>query len=175
MADEMYKKMESKTMREVKETAYCLDEVDQKILELLEKDARMSLKDIAECVFLSSTAVSTRIERLKEAGVIEGFQVQINPIALGYYTKAFINLEVEPNDKQDFYPFIKNCKNVVECNCVTGDYSMLIEVIFETTMALDLFIGELQRFGKTKTLIAFSTSVEHRNIYWKEENQEPNT
>ena len=112
---------------------------------------------------------------LKEAGVIEGFQVQINPIALGYYTKAFINLEVEPNDKQDFYPFIKNCKNVVECNCVTGDYSMLIEVIFETTMALDLFIGELQRFGKTKTLIAFSTSVEHRNIYWKEENQEPNT
>ena len=85
------------------------------------------------------------------------------------------NLEVEPNDKQDFYPFIKNCKNVVECNCVTGDYSMLIEVIFETTMALDLFIGELQRFGKTKTLIAFSTSVEHRNIYWKEENQEPNT
>ena len=161
-------------MREVKETAYCLDEVDQKILELLEKDARMSLKDIAECVFLSSTAVSTRIERLKEAGVIEGFQVQINPIALGYYTKAFINLEVEPNDKQDFYPFIKNCKNVVECNCVTGDYSMLIEIIFETTMALDLFIGELQRFGKTKTLIAFSTSVEHRNIYWKEENQEPN-
>ena len=55
-------------MHEVKETAYCLDEVDQKILELLEKDARMSLKDIAECVFLSSTAVSTRIERLKEAG-----------------------------------------------------------------------------------------------------------
>ena len=122
LADEMYKKMESKTMHEVKETAYCLDEVDQKILELLEKDARMSLKDIAECVFLSSTAVSTRIERLKEAGVIEGFQVQINPIALGYYTKAFINLEVEPNDKQDFYPFIKNRKNFLECKFVTGDY-----------------------------------------------------
>lgn len=110
--------------------------------------------------------------RLKEAGVIEGFQVQINPIALGYYTKAFINLEVDPSDKQDFFPFIKACKNVVECNCVTGDYSMLIEVIFETTMALDAFIGELQRFGKTKTLIAFSTSVEHRNIYWKKENEE---
>ena len=56
-------------MREVKETAYCLDEVDQKILELLEKDARMSLKDIAECVFLSSTAVSTRIEQIGRAHV----------------------------------------------------------------------------------------------------------
>ena len=72
-------------MHEVKETAYCLDEVDQKILELLEKDARMSLKDIAECVFLSSTAVSTRIERLKEAGVIEGFQVVPLPLYCHLY------------------------------------------------------------------------------------------
>jgi Lrp/AsnC family leucine-responsive transcriptional regulator len=155
-------------MREVKETTYCLDDMDQKILTLLAKDARMSLKDIAESVSLSSTAVSARIERLKEAGVIESFRVNINPIALGYYTKAFINLEVEPEAKKEFYPYIENCKNVVECNCVTGDYSMLIEVVFETTMALDQFIGELQRFGKTKTLIAFSTSVEHRNIFWKE-------
>ena len=44
--------MESKTMREVKETAYCLDEVDQKILELLEKDARMSLN----CLLYTSDA-----------------------------------------------------------------------------------------------------------------------
>ena len=84
-------------------------------------------------------------------------------------------MALDPKQKPTFYPFIDACPNVLECNCVTGDYSMLIEVIFETTMALDLFIGELQRFGKTKTLIAFSTSVEHRNIYWKEENQEPNT
>ena len=154
-------------MKELKETMYCLDEVDEKILELLEKDARISLKDMAEYVFLSSTAVSSRIERLKVAGIIEGFHVQINPIALGYYTKAFINVEVDPIQKQEFYPFIEQCENVVQCNCVTGEYSMLVEVVFKTTMALDGFIGELQRFGKTKTLISFSTSVEHRNIYWR--------
>ena len=154
-------------MKEIKNTNYCLDEVDEKIIDILERDARTSLKVIAESVFLSSTAVSTRIERLKEAGVIEGFHVSINPISLGYYTKAFINVEVEPSGKQEFYKFMKNCENVVECNCVTGDYSMLIEVIFKTTMALDGFIGELQHFGNTKTLIVFSTSVEHRNIYWK--------
>ena len=44
-------------------------------------------------------------------------------------------------------------KNVIECNCVTGDYSMLLEVLFENTMELDRFIGELQYFGRTKTLI----------------------
>ena len=55
-------------------------------------------------------------------------------------------------------------KNVIECNCVTGDYSMLLEVLFENTMELDRFIGELQYFGRTKTLIVFSTSVEHRGV-----------
>ena len=87
--------------------------------------------------------------------------------ALGYNIKAFINLEVEPNQKQEFYPYIESCCNVVECNCVTGDFSMLIEVVFKDTATLDKFIGELQHFGKTKTQIVFSTSVEHRDFFYK--------
>lgn len=49
-------------------------------------------------------------------------------------------------------------------NCVTGDYSMLIETLFETTAQLDHFINELQQFGRTKTQIVFSTSVEQREV-----------
>ena len=67
--------------------------------------------------------------------------------------------------KKEFYPYIRSCPNVVECNCVTGDYAMLIEVLFRTTTELDHFIGELQHFGKTKTQIVFSTSVEHRDAF----------
>ena len=151
-----------------------MDNIDKKILHLLQHNARTPLKYLANKVFLSSPAVSARIDRLEKAGVITGYHAGINPEALGYHITAFIHMALDPKQKPTFYPFIDACPNVLECNCVTGDYSMLIEVIFETTMALDLFIGELQRFGKTKTLIAFSTSVEHRNIYWKEENQEPN-
>ena len=47
---------------------------------------------------------------------------------------------------------------------MTGDYSMLIEVFFESTPQLDHFINELQQFGRTKTLIVFSTSVEQRAV-----------
>ena len=50
------------------------------------------------------------------------------------------------------------------CNCVTGKYSMLIKVAFNTTMDLDTFIGKLQHFGNTETQIVFSTPVEHREI-----------
>ena len=119
-----------------------LDHIDAKILNLLRENARMPLKEIAEHVFLSSPAVSARIERLEKEGYITGYQVKLNPALLGYPIKAFINLEVEPVQKKEFYPYIEKVHNVVECNCVTGDYSMLIEGLFVSTIELDQFIGE---------------------------------
>lgn len=141
-----------------------LDDIDKELLNIIQNDARMPLKEIATMINLSSPAVASRIRRLEEEGFIREYQAQVDPILLGLYTKAFILLEVAPTQKQEFYPYIKACKSVVECNCVTGDYSMLLEVYFKNTMELDQFIGELQRFGRTKTLIVFSTSVEHRGI-----------
>ena len=115
-------------------------------------------------VFLSSPAVSARIERLEKEEIIEGYEVKINQLKLGYHITAFINLEVAPVQKPDFYPFIKSCPNVVECNCVTGNYSMLLKVMFPSTMELDTFIGQLQKFGRTSTQIVFSTPVAPRGI-----------
>ena len=149
-----------------------LDHIDYKILDMLQEDARMPLKEIAAKVYLSSPAVSARIDNLVSKGYIEGFHAQINPELMGYHIKALINLEVSPKDKQEFYPLIKSCKNVVECNCVTGDYSMLLEVLFQSTVELDQFIGELQSYGRTRTVIVFSTSVEHRGILVPEQEEE---
>lgn len=143
---------------------YKLDNIDRKIIEMLLKNARMPAKEIAKEVFLSSPAVSARIKNLEKNGLITGYHAQVNPLLLGYHIKAFINLEVEPRQKKEFYPFVQAIPNVIECNCVTGDYSMLIEVAFRSTVELDHFINELQQFGRTKTLIVFSTSVEHRNL-----------
>jgi len=142
---------------------HAMDAIDEKIIAILQENARTSIKDIAGQVFLSSPAVTARIEKLEQTGVITGFHAQINPEAIGYRIKAFINLDVDPIQKKEFYPFVEKCSNVVECNCVTGDYAMLLEVAFKDTTELDDFINELQRFGRTKTQIVFSTSVDHRN------------
>lgn len=141
-----------------------LDHVDCEILNLLSKNGRMSVKDLANEVFLSSPAASARVERLEKEGYITGYHATLNPELLGFHIRAFINLEVEPNQKAEFYPYIRSCLNVIECNCVTGDYSMLLEVLFHSTTDLDAFIGELQKYGRTKTLIVFSTSVDHREV-----------
>ena len=141
-----------------------LDDIDKKLIEMLQKNARTPLKVLAEKAFLSSPSVSARINRLEKAGIITGYAAQVNRIHLGYHITAFINLEVAPEQKPEFYPYIQSCPNVLECNCVTGNYSMLIKVAFPSTMELDTFIGHLQTYGKTSTQIVFSTAVEPRGV-----------
>ena len=141
-----------------------MDDIDRKILKLLQANARTSLKTIAENTFLSSPAVSARIEKMEKDGIISGYHAQIDPMKLGYHIIAFINLNVIPEDKPKFYAYAESIPNVLECNCVTGEYSMLIKVAFESTMQLDAFIGELQKFGRS-TQIVFSTHVGPRGVY----------
>lgn len=143
---------------------YTPDETDRQIISLLMKNARMPVKEIAKELYLTSPTVSTRIKKLKENGIITGFHTSVDLSSFGYNIKAFVNLEVDPKDKQEFYGFIEKIPNVIECNCVTGDYSMIIEVAFKRTEELDHLINVLQKYGHTKTLIVFSTSVEHRDV-----------
>lgn len=141
-----------------------MDRIDKELITMLQENARTPLKTLADKVFLSSPAVSARIEKLEKEGIITGYHVSIDQLKLGYHITAYISLEMEPVLKSEFYPFIKACPNVIECNCVTGVYSMLIKVAFPTTMELDAFIGQLQSYGRTSTQIVFSTAVESRGI-----------
>lgn len=141
-----------------------LDKIDRKLIVLLQSNARMSVKRLAQEVFLSAPAVSARLERLEKLGIITGYTATVDYVKLGYHILAFINLEVAPSEKVVFYPFIQNCSNVIECNCITGNYSMLIKVGFPSTVELDTFVGQLQQFGHTQTQIVFSTPVPHRGI-----------
>ena len=104
---------------------YVIDDTDRQILSLLKDNARIPAKRIAEKTFLSPTAIATRIERLEEEGYITGYHAHLNPELLGFQVKAFINLEVDPVRKKEFYPYIQSQLNVVECNCVTGDFPPL--------------------------------------------------
>ena len=141
-----------------------LDNIDKKLIAMLNENARYSLKELAGAVSLSSPATATRIERLEKDEFITGYSAKINRQKLGYNITAFISMDVPPPQKETFYPFIKACPNVIECNCITGNYSMFIKVAFKTTQELDSFIGTLQSFGKTQTQIVFSTPVEPREI-----------
>lgn len=142
-----------------------MDQIDKKILNMLQANARVSLKEMSKECFISSPAIAARITKMEEAGIITGYHTSINREKLDFHVKAFIMVQLEPNQKNEFYPFVQSIPNVIECNCITGDYSEVMEVIFPSTKDLDDFINEIQRrFGKTSTQIVFSTSVDHRGV-----------
>gem|GEM_PF-4158600 len=72
--------------------------------------------------------------------------------------------EILAKDKEAFYAYIADIPNVIECDCITGDYSMLLKVYFSDTVVLDRFITDLQFYGDTKTHIVFSTNVGPRGL-----------
>lgn len=142
-----------------------MDKIDHKIINSLQKNARASLKDLSKECFISSPAIAARINKLEKSGIINGYHSSIDIEKIGFHVRAFIQVQLEPRQKDEFYPYVQSIPNVVECNCVTGDYSEIMEVIFPSTTDLDNFINTIQqRFGKTSTQIVFSTSVQHRGI-----------
>ena len=143
---------------------HSLDKTDIAILNLLQKNARTPIKTIAEQVFISPPTVAARIEAMEKAGILLGYHAKISDAVLGHPVRAFINLEVTPDRKSELYSFLQNSPYVIECSHVTGEYSVLIQTVFESTDLLDKFISKLQGFGRTKTQIVFSTVVEHRGF-----------
>ena len=142
-----------------------MDKIDRKIINSLQKNARASLKDLSKECFISSPAIAARINKLEKSGIINGYHSSIDIEKIGFHVRAFIQVQLEPRQKDEFYPYVQSIPNVVECNCVTGDYSEIMEVIFPSTTDLDNFINTIQqRFGKTSTQIVFSTSGQHRGI-----------
>ena len=118
-----------------------------KLLKLLQENARMSLKsDRRKDIPVISGRFCKNRKIWKNDGVIAGYHAMVDPMKLGYHILAFINLDVIPEDKPKFYAYAESVPNVLECSCVTGEYSMLMKVAFQTTMELDIFIGQLQKF-----------------------------
>ncbi len=146
-----------------------MDHIDREILKILQQNARTSLKTIAEKTFLSSPAVSARIEKLERDQIITAYQAQVSPMKLGYHIIAFINLNVLPEDKSKFYKYAESIPNILECSSVTGEFSVIMKVAFESTMQLDTFLGQLQKFGKTSTQIVFATHVGPRGVQVQDE------
>ncbi len=144
-----------------------IDPNDEKILNLIQSDGRLSVKRIAQALSLSGPAVSQRLTNLKNKGIIRGYRAEIDLNKLDLSVRAFVQVDVSPNQKNQFYSFIKHIPNVLECNVVTGAYAMLLKVAYQVPEELDDLVNKLQRFGKTNTMMVFSTPVRPRGFFFE--------
>ena len=138
-----------------------LDTIDKEILKKLQENARIPLKDLSAEVFLTTPAVSARIEKLEKEGYIKGYHAEVDIEKLGYVVKAYIMITVKPEDIKKLYTFVGNQECVMECSHIIGHYSMIVKDAFPSTVMREIFLGKLQSFGKTETQVVFSTCIEN--------------
>ncbi|RKD27527.1 Lrp/AsnC family transcriptional regulator, leucine-responsive regulatory protein [Caminicella sporogenes DSM 14501] len=141
-----------------------MDSTDLKILEILQEDGRISMKDLGKMVGLTSPAVSERVKRLEESGVIIGYKAIVNPKKLNKNISAFIDVAIRAEKYKKFLEFVPTVDSIVECHHITGGDCMTLKVIIENMDELEKLIDDIKRFGDTKTSIILSSPIECKKI-----------
>jgi len=141
-----------------------LDQIDLKILSILQSQGRSRLADIAEEVDLSAPAVMERVKKLEASGVIKGYAALLDGKMVGKDITAFIGVSIShQRDIDGFATQILRYPDVLECHHVTGDESFILKVKAGNTGALEKLLGEIRSVeGVTRTVtkIVLSTAKE---------------
>ncbi len=144
-----------------------IDDIDRRLLHLLQTQARMSITELAERVNLSTTPCARRIKRLEESGVITGYHLQTDAQKLGYPLAIFIAISMDRHTAERFEQFerkIQSFDEVMSCSIVTGrteDY--LIKVRVRDMAHYEEFL--LHRLNRIEGVAQVHTSFELREVF----------
>lgn len=141
-----------------------MDTTDIKILEILQTDGRISMKELGQLVALSPPAVSERVKRLEESGIIQGYAAVVDPKLLGKRVFAIINVQMMVNQHKAFLQLVNNDPAIVECHHLTGEDCMTIKVLLSDTIELEKLLDRIQQLGNTRTTIVLSSPLERKPI-----------
>ncbi len=141
-----------------------LDNTGCQLLQALQDDARLSFAELGRRVGLSPPAVTERVRRMEEAGIITGYCAQVNPEKIGLPLTALIGLTTTPQQYPQIIALINDLPEVLECHHVTGGCSFSIKAIASSMSHLEALIEKLSRFGSTATSIVLSSPVKLRGI-----------
>jgi Lrp/AsnC family leucine-responsive transcriptional regulator len=131
-----------------------LDNIDLKILSILQNNGRCHLAEIAKEVDLSSPAVMERVKKLETSGIIKGYQAVLDPKKVGKDVTAFVGVSVAHQKYiGGFAAFMMNQRDVLECHHVTGEESFILKVKTTNTESLEKILGEIRSLeGVTGTV-----------------------
>jgi Lrp/AsnC family leucine-responsive transcriptional regulator len=142
-----------------------VDAIDLRILEILQRDARVTQQDIARRVKLSQPSVADRIRKLEARGVIVGYFAKVDPAHLGKDITAFIGVGIShPKFFDQFGKKVLSLPDVLECHRVAGNESYLLKIRTENTKSLDRLLVEQLRtipgVFRTETTLVLSSIKE---------------
>jgi Lrp/AsnC family leucine-responsive transcriptional regulator len=141
-----------------------LDDLDWRILDELQSDARVSFKELGRRVNLSAPAVAERVRRLEEAGVLTGYHASVDPHRAGYPIAAFVEMRcalssclLKTSTAEDF-------PEVVEIHKLSGDHCSMLKVRAASLEHFEGLLERLGRHGEMRSSVVLSTQYDGRPV-----------
>lgn len=146
-----------------------MDRFDERILQELKADGRVSNVELSERVGLSPSATLRRVQDLERKGVIKGYRAVLNNEQLGVGFIAYVSIGLSSHSKkaqQEFEEHVRFVKQVVECHNITGVNEYLLRVETQDLAAYKAFhadvLGECEHVKSITTMVVMDTSKDVR-------------
>jgi len=130
-----------------------LDEIDQAIVESLQSEGRIALAELGRRLALSQPAMSERVKRLEDKGVIVGYGARIDPSALGLSTSAIIRVKTTHAHIRHCLDLFATMPEVVEVHRVTGEDCFIVRALVPAPGGLERIVDALARYGSVTTSV----------------------
>jgi Lrp/AsnC family leucine-responsive transcriptional regulator len=129
------------------------------LIRLLQADPRASVSELARRVGMSAPAAKERLLRLEEAGVIRGFRLELDPVALGLPVTVYVRVRPTAGQLQKVIELAQSLPQVVECHRITGEDCFIVKVHLDAIENLDQILDRFLVFGQTTTSVVQSSPV----------------
>jgi Lrp/AsnC family leucine-responsive transcriptional regulator len=141
-----------------------LDAINVRLLSELSTNPRVSISELGRRVGMSSPAVAERIRRLEDSGVIRGYQLELDPAALGLPIAAYVRVRPNAGQLPRIAEVARSIPEVVECYRVTGEDCFILKVHLPAIDQLDRLLDRFLVYGTTTTSIIQSSPVPLRSL-----------
>jgi Lrp/AsnC family leucine-responsive transcriptional regulator len=140
------------------------DETDRRIVAEVQAEARLTMAELGRRVGLSAPAVTERLKRLEQLGVIRGYHADVNPRALGLSLGAVIRIRPAPGQLKNVADAAIATPEVVECTRITGEDCYILRADVRDVEHLEEVIDRFAVLGQTTTSIVQSSPVPRRGL-----------
>jgi Lrp/AsnC family transcriptional regulator, leucine-responsive regulatory protein len=141
-----------------------MDVIDVKLLELLQRNSRMTVSELSKRLALSRPSVSERLHRLQHSGIIEEFSARISLSKVGLDIQLFIQIGDLKKSPAEIEKFIEKEEGIIEAHRVTGTSGYILKAAVPDMAKMRMLIDRLMPFGALTTSVILASPVPHRHV-----------
>lgn len=142
-----------------------LDDYDMKILRILHKNARITMKELSQNIYLSQPACAERVKRLEAHQIIKGYSAQIDWSKVDYPLATIIRIRPLPGCLHKVEAVIKSLSNIEWCEKVTGDDAFICKMRLRHVSDLDMYLEKISQIAMTNTSVIKTTVIDNQFIH----------